>query len=73
MNRHPDPHKAMGQALSEARASFHTPRDIPSRDDRFALVPEDDDAALRLVLLAFGCGAAIAVMVIAVFETVVLK
>ena len=72
MTRHPDPHKAMGQALREARASFHTPRDIPSRDDRFALVPEDDDAAVRLVLLAAGCGAAIAAIVIAVFELVVL-
>jgi len=73
MNRHPDNHKAMGQVLQEARDAFGQPRDLPSRDDRFALVPEDDDAAMRLVLLAFGCGAAIAVMVIAVFELVVLK
>jgi len=73
MNRHPDTHKAMGQVLQDARDAFGQPRDLPSRDDRFALVPEDDDAAMRLVLLAFVCGAAIAVMVIAVFELVVLK
>ena len=48
------------------------PNDISSRDDRFALVPEDDDAAVRLVLLAAGCGAAIAAIVIAVFELAVL-
>ena len=48
------------------------PNDIPSRDDRFALVPEDDDAAIRLVLLAAGCGVAIAAIIIAVFELVVL-
>jgi hypothetical protein len=71
MNRHPDPHKAMGQALKEARETFVS-RDIPSRDDRFSLVPEDDDAAIRLVLLAAGCGAAIAAIVISVFELVVL-
>jgi len=73
MTRHHDTHKAMGQVLQDARDAFGQPRDLPSRDDRFALVPEDDDAVMRLVWLAFGCGAAVAVMVIAAFELVVLK
>lgn len=70
--RHPDTHKAMGQVLQDARDAFGQSRDLPARDDRFALVPEDDDAAIRLVLLAAGCGAAIAAIIIAVFELAVL-
>lgn len=71
--RHPDPHTAIGQVLQDARDALGPT--IPPRDNRFELIPEDDEDGLimRLVLLAFGCGAAIAVMVIAVFELVVLK
>jgi hypothetical protein len=64
MNRHPDNHKAMGQVLQDARDAFGQPRDLPSRDDRFALVPEDDDGLLWQVfgIVVAGCAAAGAII-----------
>ncbi len=76
--RHPDPHIAMGQVLQSARDALGPvqPHDTPSRDNRFDLVPEDDEddaSVFWRVMRACTYGAALSTIVIAVFELVVLK
>jgi hypothetical protein len=67
MTRHPDTHKALGQALQDAHARFG--QDLPSRDNRFDLISETDDGnEFRTVFFMVVAVIAATSLIIWVFE-----